>query len=105
MGGRWVRRARDGSRHNPSTASGPSTAASHHSAILHNLAPTLSLTLACRDERYFVTCTPPGSPRMAHSPQQQQPGGGSSSRWLVLQPPPMPWQRAAHAGSVRICLR
>jgi hypothetical protein len=58
-----------------------------------------------RDERYFVTCTPPGSPRRAHAQPQQQPGGGLGSRWLVLQPPPMPWQRAAHAGSVRVCLR
>lgn len=70
-----------------------------------------------RDERYFLTFTQPGSPEVQQQQQQSgsgtgsQPGSGGGGQqrpgaaWQRLRPPALPWHGAAHAGSVRVCLR
>ncbi|KAL4431071.1 hypothetical protein ABPG75_006327 [Micractinium tetrahymenae] len=58
-----------------------------------------------RDDRYFLTFTPPGE--LLSSDSSSSSGSGlERQRWRRLGPPVLPWRAAVRgAGSVRVCLR
>lgn len=65
---------------------------------------------ACRNDRYFLTFSPPGE--LVSSSNSTTSASSSSSspsqrqQWQRLGPPLLPWRAAARgAGSVRVCLR